>query len=141
MIFPFLVDFNQLDLKLRKTFLSTVNKQIIIIIIMMIILIVIHLIVYVYGVNQENQEVRGVQYFLCNPSDGNLLCQSSRTPTTELPCKNSQRAKHIDCFRKRVPPQTSDWILNAGPTRGVKVVWVECKCMVIVDAGQWCAWK
>ena len=56
---------------------------------------------------------------LCNPSGGNLLRQSCQTSTTGLFCKNSQQPKHVDCFCKRAPPQTSDQILNADSTRGV----------------------
>ena len=56
---------------------------------------------------------------LCNPSGGNLLRQSCQTSTTDLLCENSQQPKHVDCFRKRAPPDTSDRILNADPTRGV----------------------
>ena len=33
--------------------------------------------------------------------------------------ENSQQPKHIDCFVKTVPQQTSDWSLNADPTRKV----------------------
>ena len=38
---------------------------------------------------------------------------------TELPRKNSQQPKHVDCFRKGAPPQTYDQILNVDPTNGV----------------------
>ena len=52
------------------------------------------------------------------------LRHSCQTSTTEFFCQNSQRPKHVDCFRKKPPPQTSDRILYADPTRGV--VNVEC---------------
>ena len=38
-----------------------------------------------------------------------LNCQNS---------KNSQRAQHVDCFRKKAPPQISERIPNVDPTRG-----------------------
>ena len=66
---------------------------------------------------------------LCNPSGGKLLRQSCQTSAMELLCENSQRPKHVDCFRKKAPLQTSDWILNA------ESKWVECKCMEFVAAG------
>ena len=42
-------------------------------------------------------------------------CQTSRTKLLQ---ENSQLPYHVDCFCKRGPPQTSDWIPNAGPTGG-----------------------
>ena len=36
----------------------------------------------------------------------------------ELLCENSQRALHIDCFRRKAAPQTYDWIPNVDQTRG-----------------------
>ena len=55
---------------------------------------------------------------LCNSSGGNLLRQSCQISTTEVLCGNSQQPKQVDCFRKKTPPQTSDQILNADPTKG-----------------------
>ena len=40
------------------------------------------------------------------------------TSAMELLCENSERSQHVDCFRKKAPPQTSDRILNADPIRG-----------------------
>ena len=59
---------------------------------------------------------------LCNPSGGNLLRQELQleffqTSTMKLLCENSQRPYHIDCFHNEAPPQTSDLIPNADPTR------------------------
>ena len=87
-----------------------------------------HLIVFVFGVNQENWkagEGGGFNILMCNPSGGNLLRQSIRvshlefrqTSTMELLCYNSQWAYHFDCFRKKASSQTSDLIPNADPTK------------------------
>ena len=56
---------------------------------------------------------------LCNHSGGNLLRQSCQISMMELLCKNSQQPKHVDCFCKGAPPQTSDWILNVHLNRGI----------------------
>ena len=74
---------------------------------------------------------------MCNSSGGNLLRQSCQTSMTEL---LSSPPKHVDCFRKKTPPQTSDWILNADPTRGAAKV----ECGWNVSAwNSWCrlVWK
>ena len=55
---------------------------------------------------------------LCNSSGGNLLRHSCQISTTEVLCVKSQQPKQVDCFRKKTPPQTSDQILNADPTKG-----------------------
>ena len=47
---------------------------------------------------------------------------SCQTSTTELLCVNRQQPKHVDCFRKKSPPQTSDWIYNADTTKGATKV-------------------
>ena len=61
---------------------------------------------------------QGFKILLCNPGDKNLLRLSCQTSTMELLCKNSWQPKHVDCFRKKAPPQTFNWVLNADPTRG-----------------------
>ena len=55
----------------------------------------------------------------CNSSGGNLLIQSCQTSATELLCENSQWPKHVDCFHKSAPLQTSNRILNKDATRSV----------------------
>ena len=55
----------------------------------------------------------------CNSSGGNLLIQSCQTSATELLCENSQWPKHVDCFHKSAPLQTSNQILNKDATRSV----------------------
>ena len=41
--------------------------------------------------------------------------ESCQTSKMELFCENSQGPKDVDCFRKKAPPQMSEWIQNAPP--------------------------
>ena len=117
----------------------------------------IHVVVFVFGLDQENYGAGELKIPLCNPggerfSSGllqfiisylaELHLEFCQKPAMELFCKNSQRPWHVDYFCKKASSQmfdpnskcTSDWnCCRCG-------VYVDCNCMKYVFAG-WCTGK
>ena len=82
---------------------------------------------------------------LYNSSDGNPCRQSITFSIKHQWRSSSAKTANVGSFRKKAPPQISDWIPYVDPTRGAVNLgggmgagWVDWNCMALVATGFFC---